>query len=151
MATKKKPTVSKKTTEEVGRVLAGLVGCGLLAAAADGDLADEEKHTIIAILGALTEGAGIDATEEQLSEIAGELAGDMVEQGADAVLKGLPHLLESEDERRLGAMAAAAVTAADGDVSRDEAETYYAIAKVLGFGRKDAEALWEEALSDDEG
>lgn len=156
MATKKKKplvtvAVAQDDTEEIGRVLAGLVACGILAAASDGEIEQDETNTILAILVTFVHGAGIEATEREVAEIADGIEHNLAEKGTAAVLKGLPLVLTSREERRLGVMTAAAVMASDGNVDHDEESAYYTIAKSLGFDRAEADELWHEALAHDEG
>ena len=145
-----KTSVQESGGEEIaGAVLAGIVACGVIAAESDDSVADEEKEALVEIVCAFFEGMGAEVDRAEVEQTTGELAQRISDTGAEAFIDRLGGMLTEEDHRRLGCLVAAAVTMADADVTREESATYYKIARGLGFGRTDADAIWNEAAGED--
>jgi len=126
-----------------GEVLAGLVACGVLMGAADGQATDEEMAVIAGMINGFVQGQ---ATEAQIMGLIRDIANGIRRQGAPSVLQQLPNLLPSAQLRWTGLVAGAAVMISDGDFDEaNEGPVFVALAQSLGFSRQEAQRAIQEA------
>jgi tellurite resistance protein len=124
------------------RTLAGMVEAGLLMAAADGELADEEWDTVTAVIDGFFDG---NATRRQIEEIMDDCWEAFERDGYDARMEAMAENLQTPELRELGLQVAAAVMLADGEYAEgEEDEAYFDMADTLEIPRRRAEAILDE-------
>ncbi|MBI5515107.1 MAG: hypothetical protein HY909_15125 [Deltaproteobacteria bacterium] len=139
---RRRKAAERRQLELEGQTLAGLVEAGLLMAAADGELADEEWDTVAAVIDGFFDG---NATRRQIEEIMDDCWEAFERDGFDARIEAMAENLQSQELREIGLQVAAAVMLSDGEyVEGEEDEVYYDMADEMDVPRRRAEAILDE-------
>jgi tellurite resistance protein len=139
---RRRKAAERRQLELEGQTLAGLVEAGLLMAAADGELADEEWDTVAAVIDGFFDG---NATRRQIEEIMDDCWEAFERDGFDARIEAMAENLQSQELREIGLQVAAAVMLSDGEyVEGEEDEVYFDMADEMDIPRRRAEAILDE-------
>lgn len=126
-----------------GQALAGLIEAGVIMAAADGHIAQEEMAVVAGIIDGFCQGQ---ATDEQIRDLILDAGKAIDRDGLDVRMKKMAENLVSPELRRLGMLVSASVMICDGDFAEGrEDHAYLSMATALGFSRDEARAILDEA------
>jgi tellurite resistance protein len=125
------------------RYLTAIFGASYLVARADGELSDEERRHLFAILSMLT-GGRIGASDvEKLIEVSEEnLRGVDLENA----VRGLVGAFKSRDDREVALTLALGTAAADGRIDEDELTTLGALARAFGISPERSKVIYQEVF-----
>lgn len=128
-----------------GKALVGMVDSAMIMACADGELTDDEIGVVAGVIDGFFDGQITRREIEELINLSLEaMERDGIEGRLDTLAENLPN------EELCGyALAAAAVALSDveGD-EEEEDETYYDIADALDISKRDADAIWDDVVSE---
>jgi len=128
-----------------GKALVGMVDSAMIMACADGELTDDEIGVVAGVIDGFFDGQITRREIEELINLSLEaMERDGIEGRLDTLAENLPN-----EELRGYALAAAAVALSDveGD-EEEEDETYYDIADALDISKRDADAIWDDVVSE---
>ena len=132
--------------EARGKALVGMVDSAMIMACADGELTTDEIGVVAGVIDGFFDGQLNRREIEELINLSLEaIERDGIEGRLDTLAENLPN-----DELRgyaLAAAAAVAISDVEGDEDEED-ETYYDIADALDISKRDADAIWDEVVSE---
>lgn len=129
--------------ELAGRALAGLVDAGVLAACADGEIAQEELDVVSEVILGFSEGQ---ASQRDIRELMAASAEAISTQGYEARLDALAENLFNDELKHLGLSVAAAVLLSDSEYNEEEDEVYEDIADALDVDEDTSTAIFNQVV-----
>lgn len=127
------------------QTLQGLVDAGILMAAADGELHEDEYDAVASVIEGFLDGQ---VTRRQIRDIIHESVSHLESNGWDAHLDALEQNLKSDELREIALGVAAAVMMADGEYAEgEEDEAYFDIADALDIDHDRAEEIFDDVES----
>lgn len=141
----RKAAAQRRQADLAGRTLVGLVDAGLLMAAADGELAQEELDVLAGVIDGFCEGQ---VTGAQIRDLLDSAIGALERDGWEGRLGQLAGNLPHPDLRYIAATCAASVMISDGAFAEGaEDEAYGTICEALGLSESAATAALDEAAA----
>ncbi|HEU4405140.1 MAG TPA: tellurite resistance TerB family protein [Polyangiaceae bacterium] len=125
------------------RYLTAIFGASYLVARADGELSDEERRHLFAVLSMLTgDRIGVDDVE-RLIEVSEESLRDV---DLETAVRGLVGAFKSRDDREVALTLALGTAAADGHIDEDELTTLGALARAFGISPERSKVIYQEVF-----
>ncbi len=123
-----------------GDKLDALIDTMVLAADADGEIAEEERAQMVSSLRSMAEGSALvdTVTPERLHELLDRARAAIAERGREALILQVKSRLHDDDARRAALGLAISISAADGIVRTSERELILELAEALEVDRDEA-------------
>ncbi len=132
--------------EARGKALVGMVDSAMIMACADGELTNDEIGVVAGVIDGFFDGQLNRREIEELINLSLEaIERDGIEGRLDTLAENLPN--EELRGYALAAAAAVALSDVEGD-EEEEDETYYDIADALDISKRDADAIWDDVVSE---
>lgn len=125
------------------RYLMAIFGASYLVARADGELSDEERRHLFAILSMSTGGRIAASAVEKLIEVSEE---NLRGVDLETAVRGLVGAFKSRDDREAALTLALGTAAADGHIDENELTTLGALARAFGISPERSKIIYQEVF-----